>query len=128
MERYFDLKLRAMRKAGTYPKQDLQKFKTVEEFEHAADEAYQTLTDFVEITFYHPVSEWLRKHTLAAPLYPGIRGAMSEEEGYFVTLDFVTEAGRDLFLKAFPKWTVERPKMWWDEALVGEDEDAVVEG
>lgn len=76
--------------------------------------ALRQLNEHAARILYRPVVEWLRDNGYS------IREIISIEDGAFVTIEFLSAAGQQAFLNAFPQWQSERPKMWFDDIPTGQ--------
>ena len=123
------LKEKAMKDSGQWPSVELLASLNVEERKKTLGNALSVIHEFVEMTYYRPIWNWL--HRNAGQFHT----VVSEHSGWRMVIDFVHERDRSRFLAAHPDWTIEKPACWWDlpgvqtiEDRYGRNEDYDVAG
>jgi hypothetical protein len=107
-ERIRTLKEKAMKDSGQWPSAEFLASLDEEERWKTLGNARSVIDDFVEMTYYRPIGNWL--HLNAGQFHM----VLSEQNGWRVVIDFVHETDRSRFLAAYPNWTIEKPACWWD--------------
>ena len=97
-----------MKDSGQWPSAELLASLDEEERWKTLGNARSVIDEFVEMTYYRPIGNWL--HRNAGQFHM----VMSEQNGWRVVIDFVHETDRSRFLAAHPDWTIEKPACWWD--------------